>query len=165
MFKHLQRQVTNSLSLWLVHFPSGSSVIMSFYLHICGGGAQSRATLCDPMDWSPPGSSVHGVLQASILEWAVSSFSRGAFRARNWTWISHIVGKLFTIWATREAPFIYISTSITMHTYICPHICMERGRDNTYTHFCSFYSLLLVCALLQGKKLMIQSHHFSLNNL
>ena len=38
--------------------------------------AQSRPTLCDPMDCSPPGSSVYGILQARILEWAAISFSR-----------------------------------------------------------------------------------------
>ena len=40
--------------------------------------AQSCLTLCDPMDYSPPGSSVHGILQAGILEWAAISFSGGS---------------------------------------------------------------------------------------
>ena len=40
--------------------------------------AQSFSTLCDPVDWSPPGSSVHGILQARILEWVAISFSRGS---------------------------------------------------------------------------------------
>ena len=39
--------------------------------------AQSCLTLCDPMDCSPPGSSVHGILQARILEWVAIPFSRG----------------------------------------------------------------------------------------
>ena len=39
-------------------------------------GAKSCLTLCDPMDWSPPGFSVHGILQARILEWVAISFSR-----------------------------------------------------------------------------------------
>ena len=39
--------------------------------------AQSCLTLCDPMDGSPPGSSVHAILQARILEWVAISFSRG----------------------------------------------------------------------------------------
>ena len=42
--------------------------------------AQSCPTLCDPLDCSPPGSSVHGILQARILEWVVISFSRGSSR-------------------------------------------------------------------------------------
>ena len=41
--------------------------------------AQSSPTLCDPVDCSPPGSSVHGILQARILEWVAISFSRGIF--------------------------------------------------------------------------------------
>ena len=40
--------------------------------------AQSCPTLCDPMDCSPPGSSVHGILQARILDWVAISFSRGS---------------------------------------------------------------------------------------
>ena len=39
---------------------------------------QSCPTLCDPMDYSPPGSSVHGILQARILEWVAMSSSRGS---------------------------------------------------------------------------------------
>ena len=47
--------------------------------------AQSRPTLCDPIDCSLPGSSVHGILQARILEWVAISFSRGFFRLRDGT--------------------------------------------------------------------------------
>ena len=50
--------------------------------------AQSCLTLCDPMDCSPSGSSVHGILQARILEWVAISFSRGSFQPRDWTWVS-----------------------------------------------------------------------------
>ena len=46
--------------------------------------AQSCPTLCDPTDCSPPGSSVHGVLQARILEWVAISFSRGSTRHRGY---------------------------------------------------------------------------------
>ena len=64
---------------------------------------QSCPTLCDPMDCSPPGSSVHGILQARILEWVAISFSRGSSRPRDWTQVSRIVGRCFNLWATREA--------------------------------------------------------------
>ena len=56
---------------------------------------------CDPMDCSPPGSSFHGSFQARILEWVVISFSRSSW-PRDWTQVSSIVGRRFTIWATRE---------------------------------------------------------------
>ena len=62
----------------------------------------SRVRLCDPMDCSLPGSSAHGIFQARKLEWVAISFSRGSFRPRDRTRDSHIVGRRFTVWATRE---------------------------------------------------------------
>ena len=65
--------------------------------------AQSCPTFCDPMDCSLPGSSVHGIFQARVLEWVAISFSKGSSWPRDWTQISRIAGRHFTIWATREA--------------------------------------------------------------
>ena len=59
-------------------------------------------TLCDPMDCSPLGSSVHGISQAKILEWVAISFSRGSSWPRDWTQVSCIAGGLFTVRATSE---------------------------------------------------------------
>ena len=59
-------------------------------------------TLSNPMDCNPPGSSVHGISQARILECVAISFSRGSSQPRDWTRVSCIAGRLFTIWATRE---------------------------------------------------------------
>ena len=64
--------------------------------------AQSCVTLCDPTDRSPPGSSVHGILQARILEGVAISFSRGSSRPRDRTQVCHIIGRRVTVWATRE---------------------------------------------------------------
>ena len=66
--------------------------------------AQLCLTLCSPMDCSLPGSSVKGIFQARELEWVAIFFSRGSFWPRDWTWVSRIAGRCFTIWATREAP-------------------------------------------------------------
>ena len=60
--------------------------------------------LCDPMDCSLPGSSIHGILQARILGWVAISFSRGSSWPGDRTRVSHIAGRLFTIWATKEPP-------------------------------------------------------------
>ena len=60
--------------------------------------AQSRPTLCDPMDCSLPGSSLHGIL----LEWVAISFSRGSSWPWDWTRVSCIPGRRFNLWATRE---------------------------------------------------------------
>ena len=55
-----------------------------------------------PQDSSQPGSSVHGILQARILEWAAISYSRASSWPKDLTWVSCIAGRFFTIWATRE---------------------------------------------------------------
>ena len=65
--------------------------------------AQLSPTVCDPMDCSPSGSSVPGIVQARILEWVVIPFSRGSSPPRNGTRVSCITGRFFTAWATREA--------------------------------------------------------------
>ena len=60
--------------------------------------AQSCPTLCDPVDCSPPGSSICGILQAKILEeWVAISFSRGSSQRRDRTQVSHIAGRRFTV--------------------------------------------------------------------
>ena len=50
----------------------------------------SCVQLCDPMDWSPPGFSVHGIFQARILEWVVISYSRGSSLPRDRTCVSYV---------------------------------------------------------------------------
>ena len=67
------------------------------------GVAQLCPTLCNPTDCSPPGSSVHGIFQAWILEWVAISFSRGSSQPRDWTEVSHIAGRCFNLCTTREA--------------------------------------------------------------
>ena len=64
--------------------------------------AQSCPTLCDPMDCSLPGSSVHGFLLARILECVAMPSSRRSSWPRDRTQISRVVGRHFTVWATRE---------------------------------------------------------------
>ena len=65
--------------------------------------AQSCPTLCNPINCSPPGSSVHGIHQARILEWVATSVSRRFSQLRDRTWVSCRAGRFFTIRATREA--------------------------------------------------------------
>ena len=59
--------------------------------------AQSCLTLWDPMDCSLPGSSVHGILKARVLQWVAISFSRGSFQTRDRTWVSCIASGHFTV--------------------------------------------------------------------
>ena len=64
--------------------------------------AQFCSTLCNPLDYSPPGSFVQGILQARILEWVAIPFSRRSFWPKAWTQVFCTAGWFFTIWATRE---------------------------------------------------------------
>ena len=76
--------------------PCGMKVKVKSLSHV-------RLTLCNPMDCSLSGSSVHGVFRARVLEWIDISFSRRSSWPRNRTWVSRIAGRRFTVWATREA--------------------------------------------------------------
>ena len=69
---------------------------------VCVFVAQSCLTLCGPMDCSLPASSVHGILQARILEWVAIPFSRESSLPRDWTLVSHMTGRFFTVWVARE---------------------------------------------------------------
>ena len=91
---------TNTSVLYkaLFSFPVTTSSLIDEWSEV----AQSCPTLCDPMDCSLPGS-IHEIFQARILEWVAISFSRGSSRSREWTWVSRISGRRFTVWATRGA--------------------------------------------------------------
>ena len=62
----------------------------------------SGLTFYNPRDYSPPGSSVHEILQTRMLEWVAIPFSRVSSSPRDQTWVSSITGRFFTTWATRE---------------------------------------------------------------
>ena len=78
--------------------------------------AQTCPTFGNPMDCSPPGSSVHWILWARILEWVAVSFCRGSSWPRDWTQDSWIAGRFFTIWATGKSQ----SHSVVSHS-LWPH--------------------------------------------
>ena len=88
--------------------------------------AQLCPTLCNPMDCSQTGSSVHGILQARILEWVAISFSRGSSWPKAQTQASYIAGRFFTIWATRESVTLEPNKrkSVTASNF-SPSICHE----------------------------------------
>ena len=88
------------------------------------------------MDWGPPGSSIHRILQARILEWVAIPFSRKSSWPRDWIQVSRIAGRLFTIWATREdSKTIILNQSFiciacidnTVHLLNHPHPCQESS--------------------------------------
>ena len=71
---------------------------------VCVLVPQSCLTLCNPMECSLPGSSVHGILWARILEWVAGhSLLQRICLPRDQTQVSHVAGGFFTVWATRDA--------------------------------------------------------------
>ena len=75
--------------------------IRNLCVYVC---AKSCLTLCNPMDYSPPGSSVHGIFQAGILEWVTISFSKEPSWPRGRTCISSVGRQVLYPWATWESP-------------------------------------------------------------
>jgi len=79
---------------------------------------KSSLTLCKPMGYSLLGSSLRGIFQARMLEWVAISFSRGSPWPRDPTQVSHIVGRRFTLWATREF-ILWVYMYILSHIFYC----------------------------------------------
>ena len=92
--------------------------------------AQSCPTLCDPMDCSLPGSSVHGIFQARVLEWVSISFSRRSSWPRDRTQVSRIVGRRFTVWATREVQGLYGLVNGDFQEGLCQRGCSQTAAAN-----------------------------------
>ena len=95
----------------------------SLWRFVC---VQLCPTLCNPMDCSPPGSSVHGISQARILEWVAISFSRGSSQSREQTWVSYIscIGRrILYCWVTRK----YMA-------YIYLLLLSEKANDENFNH-------------------------------
>ena len=94
--------------------------------------AQSCLTLFDPMDCSLPGSSLHGILQARVLEWVAISFSRGSSRPRDRTWVSLIPGRRFNLWATREACYYLLIFTVANNTCYLYSILFQTSYQRAY---------------------------------
>ena len=121
LYKHTQKTMwrNNLLSFGESNHLSGNEGVYSV--------TQSCVILCDPMDYSPPGSTIQGIFQARILEWVVIYFSRGSF------WPGDRTASPAPIpyqWATREA-FELICKTIGNLTTKCKHqnILCESTRD------------------------------------
>ena len=84
-----------------LHLHNNRQIVLKFLSLLV---VQLCPSLCDPMDCSLLGSSVHGILQGRILEWVAILFSKGSFQPRGWTWLSCIADRFFTIWTTNVHP-------------------------------------------------------------
>ena len=98
--------------------------------------ALSCLTLHDFMDYSPTGSSIHGILQARILEWVAIPFSRGSSQSRDRSQVSCIAGQIFTIRATKDLSKI-----------MCLHVILNLG-GYFELNFLLFLSMLYLHTLI-----------------
>ena len=94
-------------------------------MHTCS--VASVVCDCNSMDCSPPGSSAHGILQARIPEWVAIPFSRRSSWPRDWTRVSHIVGRFFTIWAARKAQTEAVLSRVSRIWLCDPKDCRLPG--------------------------------------
>ena len=94
--------IENNVCCWFVIYGLCS-------VEVCVLVTQSCPTLCDPMDCSLPGSSVHGILQAGRLEWVAIPFSRGSSWHRSQTQVSRIAGRLLTVLSHQGSPHVEVS--------------------------------------------------------
>ena len=111
-----------------------------------------------PHDCSPPGSSVHGILQARILELVVIPFSRGSFRLGGWTQVSCIAGRFFTVWPPGKLFFFFflskISGQICAHFFPMGYLSLDEFLGVSYiSQICIFLSdkymaMLILCACI-----------------
>ena len=85
------------LNMWDIDISINHAIYLKFFYESESESHSVLLTLCDPMD-----SIVHGILQDRILEWVAFPFSRGSSQPRDRTQVSHMAGKFFTSWATKE---------------------------------------------------------------
>ena len=117
---------------------------------VCVSVAFSRVRLCDPMDCSSPGSSVHGLLQARILQQVAIPFSRESSQPRDWAHISRIGRWILYHWATREA-----------HMHV--HMKGWRGGLIILKHSCSFEKWVFILLTSQREIYVFISLEMSLS--
>ena len=97
---------TSTFSLSICHEVMGLDATILAFL-IWSEVIQSCLIRWDPMDYSLPASSIHGIFQAKVLEWVAISFTGGSSWTRNGTGVCRITGRHFTIWAPGK-PFSWI---------------------------------------------------------
>ena len=106
-------------------------------LHACSA-IRSCPTLCDPMDCSPPGSSVHGILQPSILEWVTILFSRGSYNPG--------VEPGSPVWATRDAYIHHIKFSKAVSEYVSIASMLHTAGEKLSWHHIRFAWFQSTCS-------------------
>ena len=100
------------------------------------------SNFCDPMDCGPPGSPVHGILQARIVEKVAIPFSRSS-QPRDQTWISCAAGRFFTVWNTGKVRMVYLFTgNIQINGKFSKVAKSLQLAESMWKHVCSGNSVI-----------------------
>ena len=138
-------QISSILSIpspWtLWHSTCGLCSIYIVFAWLCAHSLQSCPILCSPIDCSPPGSSVHEILQARILERVAMLSSRGSSQPKDWThisWVSCIAGEFFIHWATwgsphRFLPVLFLVSNFLIH-FLPISLVLQSISPHIYSH-------------------------------
>ena len=151
---------------WPICFPPYSIPIWNLACLV----TQSCPTLWDPLDCSPPGASVHGILHARILEWVAISFSRGSSWPRDQTQVSCICRQVVYHWVTREAlgTWCPVLTSVLVHKpdpegdpgdFYIVHTAVAQTPSSLHSN--NIWVLKFQCFLLLPLSLCAQSRSIS----
>ena len=139
--------VESKMNFWWCTGTRNRSVVLR-ELRVKVKVAQLCPTLCHRVDCSLPGSFVHGIPQARILEWVAISFSRGSFQPRDQTQVCLITGRFFTVWATRKtwhSP-VFALSSLSFLPFLRPRVSSEPCSLCVKPPVCfSFQSTILRC--------------------
>ena len=145
-----------STCIWIN--PHNNPICMSV-LCACAKSLQLCPILCDTKDCSPPGSSVHGILEARILEWVAIPFSRGSSWPSDWTQVFRIAGRFFTFWATMESH----------HHFTNNEVEAQRGNVSEVTQLCPrrtrIWSLAACCWSLCSSLLLLLLFYYLITML
>ena len=118
--------------------------------------SQACLTHCDPMDSSLSGSAIHEIFQARLLEWAAISFSRGSSQLRDQTWVSCIVDRRFTVWATGKPFLTEHSKNSSYLDQNSPQYCYRGLLSCSVSNSVKFSSEFR-CSLPGGKHLQVST--------
>ena len=96
--------------------------------------------------------SIERVLQyfPRVLEWVAISFSRGSSWPRDWTWVSHIAGRCFTLWATREAPYLSAITNNTSNMDLQISLSLVSFLWGMYSEVKLLNQVVVLCLVFWG---------------
>ena len=121
-------------------------------MHTCMLSHFSFLLLWDPLECSPPGSSVHGILQARILEWVDVPYSSGSSWCRDQTGISYFAGRLFTSEPPRNPICVYTVLIFFIYMYLYFYFTFFAGSFSILTDlkFCSSCCILIYIVVVQS---------------